>query len=110
MRCKYRKLLFNLFVKRGAHLVKVFSAKRKCKYFTTLFEGFQTNIDYNSMYLKIANSHVIFLTLGRNRVVLHIFLRRDLQSRKIYVEENGVIQLNWTGKVKFVICFCVFFN
>ena len=27
---------------------------------------------------------------------------------KKYLEQNGVIQYNWTGKQKFGICFCMF--
>ena len=33
-----------------------------------------------------------------------------LQSWTKYLEQNGIIQLNWTGEEKFDICFCMFFN
>ena len=32
----------------------------------------------------------------------------ELQSRTKYLEQNGVVQQNWTGKEKFGMCFCVF--
>ena len=31
--------------------------------------------------------------------------QKKLQSRTKYLEQNGVIQENWTGKEKFGICF-----